>query len=185
MKKALKELIETAEEKMVGEFRAFLTIPNGIYDGFCGKNGYDKILLLGRSTEDDRWYKIADSIDAIHLFYPPSLNWEIDSKYGVPSFWTNNPIEIYYDGMTSSILACTDVRINVHASWIKMKVSKKHAYFACSRCGHRSRDETPYCSYCGAQMDIEITGNAGEKEKRHEEQQGKSRSEEGSGDPEA
>lgn len=106
MKKALKELIDNAEVKMVGEFRAFLTIPNGIYDGFCGKNGYDNILLLGQSDEDGKWYRIADTIDAIHLFYPPSLNWEIPSKYGVPRFWSNTPISIAYDGFTSSIIAC-------------------------------------------------------------------------------
>ena len=106
MKKALKELIEKAEVKREGEFRAFLTIPNGIYNGFWGKNGYDNILFLGQSSEDDKWYKIADKIDAIHFFYPPSLNWEINLKYGVPSFWTHHPIRVSYDGFTSSLIAC-------------------------------------------------------------------------------
>lgn len=108
MKKALKELIENAEVKMVGEFSAFLTIPNGIYEGFWGKNGYDNILLLGQSTEDGKWYRIADTIYAIHLCYPPSLNWKISSKYGVPSFWTTEPISIHYDGFTSSVIACSN-----------------------------------------------------------------------------
>ena len=107
MKKALKELIENADVKRAGEFRAFLTIPNGIYNGFWGKNGYDNILLLGQSADDNKWYKIADAIDAIHLFYPPSLNWEIPSKYGVPRFWTHEPIRIEYDGLTSSLIACS------------------------------------------------------------------------------
>lgn len=106
MKKALKELIENAEVKRCGEFRAFLAIPNGIYDGFWGKNGYDNILLLGKSAEDDKWYIIADKIDVIHFFYPPSLNWDINSKYGVPSFWSHRPISIEYDGFTSSLIAC-------------------------------------------------------------------------------
>lgn len=106
MKKALKELIENAEVKREGEFRAFLTMPNGVYDGFWGKNGYDNILLLGQGYEDGKWYKIAEKIDAIHFFYPPSLNWEINSKYGVPSFWSHTPIRISYDGMTSSLIAC-------------------------------------------------------------------------------
>ena len=108
MKKALKELIEKAEVKRVGEFYAFLTIPNGVYDGFWGKNGYDNILLLGKSAEDRKWYKIADKIDVIQFFYPPSLNLEIDSKYGVPCFWTNmhKPISIKYDGFTSTVIAC-------------------------------------------------------------------------------
>ena len=106
MKKALKKLIENAEEKRCGEFRAFLTISNGIYDGFWGKNGYDNILLLGQSAEDGKWYKIAEKIDAIHFFCPPSLNWEINSKYGVPSFWSHKPISIEYDGLTSSLIAC-------------------------------------------------------------------------------
>lgn len=106
MKKALKELIENAEVKRCGDFFAFLTIPNGIYNGFWGKNGFDKILLLGQSAEDGKWYKIAEEIDAIHFFYPPALNWEISSKYGVPSFWSNTPISIKYSGMTSSLIAC-------------------------------------------------------------------------------
>jgi len=104
MKKALKELIENASLKRDGKFRAFLTIPNGIYDGFWGKNGYDNILFLGRDCEDNKWYLIADKIDAIHFHNPPSLNWEIDSKYGVPSFWSFIPIEVHYDGLTSSII---------------------------------------------------------------------------------
>ena len=106
MKKALKELIESAEVKRGGKFWSFLTIPNGIYDGFWGKNGYDNILLLGRSADDDKWYKIADKIDAIHFFYPPALNWEINSKYGVPSFWSHKPISINYDGFVCSLIAC-------------------------------------------------------------------------------
>ena len=50
-----------------------------------------------------------------------------------------------------------DVWEEVHARWetevITDALGKKHAYFACSRCGRGSADETPYCSYCGAQMD--------------------------------
>lgn len=110
MKRALKKLIKNAEVKMCGEFYAFLTIPNGIYDGFWGKNGYDNILLLGQSAEDKKWYKIADKIDAIHFFYPPALNWEINSKYGVPSFWAHKPIRIEYSGLTSSLIACEERR---------------------------------------------------------------------------
>ena len=48
----------------------------------------------------------AEAIDAIHLSYPPSLNWEIPSKYGVPRFWSNTPISIEYDGFTSSLIVC-------------------------------------------------------------------------------
>lgn len=106
MKKALKELIENAEVKRSGMFYAFLMIPNGIYKGFFGRNGYDNILFLGQSFVDRKWYKIADSVDAIHFFYPPSLNWEIDSKYGVPCCWAHIPIYIKYDGLTSTIIAC-------------------------------------------------------------------------------
>lgn len=106
MKKALKELIENAEVKRCGDFYAFLTISNGVYNGFFGKNGFDNILLLGQSTGDSKWYKIADKIDTIHFFYPPALNWEINSKYGVPCFWTHKPISIDYSGVTSSLIAC-------------------------------------------------------------------------------
>ena len=104
MKKALKELVANAGWKRNGKFRAFMTIPNGIYDGFWGKNGYDNILFLGQSVEDGKWYKIADEIDAIHFFSPPSLNWEINSKYEVPSFWTDIPVQVNYDGLTSSLI---------------------------------------------------------------------------------
>lgn len=105
MKKALRELIENAEEKRIGDFYAFLTIPNGIYNGFWGKNGFCNILFLGQCI-DGKWYKIADKIDAISLFYPPGLNWEISKKYGVPSFWAYEPIHIEYEGFTSTVIAC-------------------------------------------------------------------------------
>ena len=162
MKKALKELVENAEVKMVGEFRAFLTIPNGIYDGFWGKNGYDNILLLGYSSEDGKWYRIADTIDAIHLSYPPSLNWEISSKYGVPCFWSNTPISIEYDGSTSSLIACerrADVVERKKGKWIPYEFGSER-WHKCSACG--KADEyinergleavRKFCPNCGAKM---------------------------------
>ena len=154
MKKALKELVENAEVKMVGEFSAFLTIPNGIYDGFWGKNGYDNILLLGHSSEDGKWYRIADTIDAIHLSYPPSLNWEISSKYGVPSFWSNTPISIEYDGVTSSLIACemrADVVERKHGKWEDVTMGR-WIYAKCSVCGTVHDVQSSFCPNCGAEM---------------------------------
>lgn len=106
MKKALKELIESAEEKRSGDFYAFLMIPNGAYNGLFGKNGYANILLLGQNIRDHKWYKIADKIDVISFTHPPTLNWEISLKYGVPCVWSYRTIHIEYSGYTSTIIAC-------------------------------------------------------------------------------
>lgn len=106
MKKALKELIENAEEKRSGDFYAFIMIPNGAYDGFFGKNGYANILLLGQNIRDRKWYKIADKIDVISFTHPPTLNWEISLEYGVPCVWSYRTIHIEYNGYTSTIIAC-------------------------------------------------------------------------------
>ena len=98
MRKALKELVDHVQIKRSGEFYAFMFLPNGKYKGFFGPNGYEYIRCLGK------WYLITSEIDAIHFFDAGYVNIEISELYGVPCLWTNYPIKINYDGLTSSLI---------------------------------------------------------------------------------
>lgn len=104
MKKALKEIIENAELKREGKFDAFMAIPNGVYNGFWGKNGYDNILFLGQSAEDGKWYKIAEYIDVVTFCGAWQLSIDIKSENGVPHFWSRIPFEVSYDGVVSNLI---------------------------------------------------------------------------------
>ena len=103
MKKALKELIESAQYKQIGEYTALMIISNGPYDGVFGRNGYNNILVLGNDKSDKKWYRISEHIDAIHIqdIGDNSLNVEIPSEYGVPVIWLRTPIHISDQGTSS------------------------------------------------------------------------------------
>ena len=103
MKKALKELLAQVTVKRVGDFSEFMVVPNGVYDGFWGKNGYDNIILLGRSCEDRRWYKISEYADVFLAYHLKSFNIDIPHEYGIPRFWFGEPIHIDYSFQISSI----------------------------------------------------------------------------------
>lgn len=76
-------------------------------------------------------------------------------------------------------------------TWVLTQIGPPGTFDACtcSECGaveyfNQGWKKFNFCPNCGAEM--RITGKAGEKEKtEYEEQQGKNRSEEGNGDPEA
>lgn len=96
MKKALKELIEGAEVRKVGYFDLLMFVSNGVYDGFWGKNGYDKILILGYDKNEEKWYKVSDNGDIFNIYRVGynSFDVEIDSRFGVPTIWFNKPVYI-------------------------------------------------------------------------------------------
>lgn len=108
MTDAFKELVANAPVRTSGLFRAFMFSSNGIYDGFWGKNGYDNIVVLGQAVEDDMWYRIACEVDVFNIgFKEPytSVSIEIPSEFGVPRLFFHKPIQIDYDGYTSSVLS--------------------------------------------------------------------------------
>ena len=109
MKKALKELLENAEEKRVGHFHNLLIVSNGVYDGFWGKNGYNNIILLGYVASDTKYYKITESADIFNIFDLGrnnfrTLNIDIPTEYGVPRIWFNKPIFIDYSAPISGVV---------------------------------------------------------------------------------
>ena len=111
MKKALKELIAEAPMKEKGTFQQLMFVSNGVYDGFWGKNGYDNIMILGYDAKDKKWYKVSDKGDVFNIFGKmKSFNLDIESKYGAPTIWFNNPIHIdNSDGLstiTGKIVDC-------------------------------------------------------------------------------
>lgn len=103
MKKALKELLEHAPVKLAGDFSSFIAIPNGRYKGFWGDNGYDNIILLGLSCEDERWYKISEYVDIFDIESIRYVNIDIPHEYGVPRIWFRQPIHIDYRIQISSV----------------------------------------------------------------------------------
>ena len=105
MKKALKELIANAPEKLVGDYRALMFVTNGIYDGFWGKNGYDNILILGQDAADYQWYKVSYSGDVFNLSQlKGTLCLDIPSKFGVPVIWFGKEIHIDNSYRVSTVI---------------------------------------------------------------------------------
>lgn len=96
MKKKLKELIENSPYRQVGDYDYLMTISNGIYKGFWGKNGYNNILVLGRDWKTLKWYKITDDVDVLRIenIGRYGLNVEIPTEYGMPCMWFHTPIHI-------------------------------------------------------------------------------------------
>lgn len=109
MKKALKELIENAPKKTKGAFKFFLFISNGVYDGFWGKNGYNNILILGRSVDDNKWYRISEFGDKFDIYRTKlSFNLDIPKDLGVPRIWFSEPIYIDNEPEMSSVVGYTN-----------------------------------------------------------------------------
>ena len=106
MTKKLKELIENAERKPNGLYDMLLIVPNGIYTGIWGKNGFDNILLLGYERKTTKWCVIAeeqsDKLDIENLFNE-HFELDIPSDYKVPRIWFRNPIRINYNGISSIV----------------------------------------------------------------------------------
>ena len=111
MTDALKELIKTAPIKKSGYFNRFMFVSNGEYDGFWGKNGYDNIIVLGKAADDEKWYRIACEVDVFNVNFhekPVSVSIDIPKEYGIPNLFFHTPIQINYDGFTSSVLTFID-----------------------------------------------------------------------------
>jgi len=99
----LKELIEKATYKPVGDFASLMFVSNGEYDGFFGKNGYDNLLILG--CENDEWYKISDYGDAFCICTAlMNFNLDIPSDYGVPRIWFYEPVHIDASFRVSTVI---------------------------------------------------------------------------------
>lgn len=103
MKKQLKELIENAPYRIVGDYRCLMIISNGTYNGFWGKNGYNNILVLGQDDKENQWYKIAEYVDVLTIEHIGncSCNVDIPEAYGMPVLWFRRPIHIENTGISS------------------------------------------------------------------------------------
>ena len=106
MRKALKEIIDTAEERLVGDFDYLMIVSNGIYDGFWGKNGYDNILILGYVRAEQKWFIVSRYGDVFSIYYPimGTFTLDINHKYGVPTIGFGKPIHIDNTDQLSSVI---------------------------------------------------------------------------------
>lgn len=128
MRKALKEIIDTAEERSVGYFDLLMFVSNGIYNGFWGKNGYDKILILGYVRSELKWFIISRDDDVFSIYQlNGTFNLDINSEYGVPTIWFNKPVYIDDSMHLSSVIG-------------ELREEKK-----CENCANCS----PWDGYCG------------------------------------
>lgn len=106
MKKALKELIENAKRRNVGEYISFLVIPtNKAYNGFWGRNGYNDIIVLGYDKNTKKWYRLdsegeSDTFDILQIY---KVNIDVPREYGCIRIHLPEPVEISYP--ESSIFA--------------------------------------------------------------------------------
>lgn len=107
MKKALKELIENAADKCEGYFKSFIFIPDGIYNGVWGKNGYDKMIILGYEVKLKMWCRItykSTKTDVFSIIKPRGFNVHIKHELGVPEISLDRPIRIDNTLQLSQIL---------------------------------------------------------------------------------
>lgn len=105
MRKALKKIIDTAEERSVGYFDSLMFVSNGIYNGLFGKNGYDNILILGYVRSEQKWFIISKYDDVFSIYQlNGTFKLEINSEYGVPTIWFNKPVYIDNSMHLSSVV---------------------------------------------------------------------------------
>ena len=78
MNKYQKELIDKCEPYPVGTpFDVLYIIPSGVsYNGFWGKNGYNKIYLVCRDTKNDKWYIVGDEYECDVLSFNNHSNYK-------------------------------------------------------------------------------------------------------------
>lgn len=93
MKKELQNMIAHADYKPMGVFYKLIFVPNGVYKGMFGPNGYDDIMILGYDGEG--WYVVSKFGDKFDIYETgPGFNVDIPSNLGVPVIWFNKPILI-------------------------------------------------------------------------------------------
>lgn len=102
----LKQIIEKATRKNSGTFRTLIFIPNGVYNGFWGPNGYDNIMILGQELRgSDEWFVISTTADVFNCYHSKSFNVDIPSDLGVPVIFFDEPVQIDNELDGSNVIA--------------------------------------------------------------------------------
>ena len=102
MTKACKELIEKAKHYNGEELTSIYIINSGrLYSGFWGKNGFNKIIVIGcRSTEDGKeYYNVSNDyeVDVVRiqeLAEHDQCNIDISNKLGCIHIWFNKTMKL-------------------------------------------------------------------------------------------
>ena len=105
MKRALKELIATAERRVAGRYDSFLVVDDHkLYNGVFGKNGFNSMTILGYDNTTQQHYLISTKMsDVLTTFDKMSWNIDIPSDYGCIRIWFDHPVYITLDTAISSI----------------------------------------------------------------------------------
>lgn len=82
MKKALKELLENAKPYNGETLTSILIIPSGkAYTGFWGRNGYNRLIVIGQNEENDYLVSTEYQQDVINCFTKTGFSVDVSSKY--------------------------------------------------------------------------------------------------------
>lgn len=116
MTEQLNELIKTAPIKKKGDFQRLMFIPDGKYDGFWGKNGYENMIVFGQDASDEKWYRITSRncrVDVFQTFFnSPAMSHitsvDIPSEFKVPNLFFNKPIHINFEIEISAVIGHVD-----------------------------------------------------------------------------
>lgn len=96
MTRKLKGILENAKAKTKGEFSEFLIIPSKeAYDGFWGKNGYNKIIVLARDHKENEWVKVSGCSDVLCLMKNCGANFDVPSDLKCLRMSLNKPSFVY------------------------------------------------------------------------------------------
>ena len=96
MTKKLKGILEKAKFKDKGEFSEFLIIPtNEIYDGFWGKNGFNKIIILARDHKENEWVELSKCSDVVCLMKNCGANFDVPSDLECIRMFLDKPAFVY------------------------------------------------------------------------------------------
>ena len=105
MKKALKELIENAQEYNGELLTSLLIIPSGkLYDGFWGKNGYEYVNVIGCKMDGGQrtHYKITiDKADVVNVLAVEIDSIDIPHELGCVKISFNKPIVCTENNLSS------------------------------------------------------------------------------------
>lgn len=104
MKKAIKGFIGKAVPLKSKVFQELFIIDSEkAYDGFWGRNGYNKIVLIGRPPNGEEYELITDYSDAIVFSQSCSgCTIDIPNSTGIVRLWWDKPIEI--ESLLSSVM---------------------------------------------------------------------------------
>lgn len=108
MIKQQKEFMAKVVDRTPGQTYQYIYILDSgrRYKGFWGDNGYNSIIVVGR-TPDNRYERITEFSDVVHCYKCRNFNLDISAKDRMIRIWFDAPIS--FDD-----LVCSSCTVTVH-----------------------------------------------------------------------